>query len=226
MSMLRSEKQHQTVTVNSEMLVASLSHKNFHDVLIRSDLNLPDSQGIVWMGGYTGQIVPERVTGVDTVSALCSRLTEADPIFLLGAAPGVAERAAAVLMEKYPHLRVAGTVSGSPRGSEAQAIIAEIKKLEPRVLFVAFGSPAQELWIATHLSSLPSVRLAMGVGGTFDFLAGIRKRAPKAFQKLGLEWLWRLILEPRRLPRIFNAVIVFPFQVFLSQWRRPRGASR
>lgn len=221
--MLVSERQYHVMTPNSEMLVAAQKHPAFHQVLQRSDLNLPDSQGIVTMGRYVGQFVPERVTGVDTVTALCAVLTEADSVFLLGAAPGVAEKAAEALKAKNPHLRIAGAYAGTPKAHDATAIIERINAVHPHILFVAYGAPKQDLWIAEYLKEMPSVRIAMGIGGTFDFLAGVRKRAPVLFQKMGLEWLWRLVCEPRRFPRIFNAVLVFPFLVILRQ-RTDAGA--
>lgn len=215
--MLASGKQHHVLTPNSEMLVAAHHDDAFKQVLRQGDLNLPDSQGIVTMGRYIGQYVPERVTGVDTVTALCSALTEADSVFLLGAAPGIAEQASLALLAKNPHLQIAGTYAGSPRDEDAQIIIEQINAVHPHILFVAYGAPEQDMWIARHLEQMPSVRIAMGVGGTFDFLAGIRKRAPNIFQALGMEWLWRLVLEPRRFPRIFTAVILFPILVLLHQ---------
>jgi len=215
--MLVSERQHHVMTPNSEMLVAAQKHPAFHQVLQRSDLNLPDSQGIVTMGRYIGQYVPERVTGVDTVTALCAVLTEADSVFLLGAAPGIAEKAAEALKAKNPHLRIAGAYAGTPKAHDANSIIARINDVHPHILFVAYGAPKQDLWIAEYLQEMPSVRIAMGVGGTFDFLAGAKKRAPLLLQTMGLEWFWRLVCEPRRLPRILNAVLVFPFLVILRQ---------
>ncbi len=212
-AMLRSEKQHHVMTPNSEMLVEAHKNSAFQRVLERSDLNLPDSQGIVMMGRYTGQCIPERVTGVDTVESLCAVLTEADSVFLLGAAPGVAEQAAVSLLRTNPHLSIVGTFAGTPRDEDAEGIIEQINATHPHILFVAYGAPAQDLWIAAHLKSLPSVRIAMGVGGTFDFLAGTRKRAPLFLQRLGLEWFYRLVREPKRLPRILNAVLVFPLLV-------------
>lgn len=225
-AMLQSDKQHHVMTPNSEMLVAAQNNGAFKRVLERSDLNLPDSQGIVAMGAYTGQLVPERVTGVDTVTALCASLTEADTVFLLGAAPGVAEQAAVSLLSKNPHLRIVGTFAGSPTDDDAPGIIEQINAVQPRILFVAYGAPQQDLWIAAHLQDLPSVRIAMGVGGTFDFLAGTKKRAPVFLQRLGLEWFYRLIREPRRLPRILNAVLVFPWLVIRSQWVHPDAAAQ
>ena len=224
-TMLVSSKPHHVMTPNSEMLVAAQKDEHFRRVLQRSDLNLPDSQGIVWMAAYTGHVVPERVTGIDTVIAFCATLTEADSIFLLGAAPGVASIAAVALANRNPHLKIAGTFSGSPSENDAAAIVEQINAAHPHILFVAYGAPAQDIWIAKHLKNMPSVRIAMGVGGTFDFLAGTQKRAPKIMQRFGFEWLWRLVREPSRLPRILNAVLVFPWLVIRSPLAKPRPQS-
>lgn len=213
--MLQSEKQHHVMTPNSEMLVEAHRNSKFKEVLNASALNLPDSQGVVWFGG-----LPERVTGVDTVVELCHELREDQPVFLLGAAEGVAPRAASVLLKNNPRLRIAGTFAGSPSDTDVQDIIDRINKVQPHLLLVAYGAPKQDLWIAQHLAKMPSVKVAMGVGGTFDFLAGKRKRAPKIFQRIGLEWLWRLLLEPKRWKRIGTAVIVFPLMVFSSKFQK------
>lgn len=208
--------QRHVMTPNSEMLVEAVRNPAFHVVLQRSDLNLPDSVGLLLAARWTGQRLPERVTGVDTVARLCKSLGPEYPVFLLGARPGVAERAAAALQRANSRLHVAGTFAGSPSGRDAPEILRRIRSASPRLLLVAFGSPAQDLWIARHLADLPSVRVAMGVGGTFDFLGGKAQRAPRFLRTLGLEWLWRLIQEPRRLPRIWRAVVVFPVMVLNS----------
>ena len=159
-------------------------------------------------------VFPERVTGVDLmghIAIVASRLNV--PIFLLGASEGVAEKVAAVLKKHSPKLIVAGTFAGSPHEDDFPALQARIAETRPGVLFVAYGSPAQELWIARHLHELPSVRIAMGVGGAFDFIARIRKRAPHWMRSLGLEWLYRLVQEPSRWRRIWNATVKFPLMV-------------
>ena len=163
---------------------------------------------------------PVRITGTDTLLRLCSsasRICPPERIFLLGAAPGVAEKAAEKLKEKNHLLKEIGTFSGSPRIEDEEEIIAKINAFQPTLLFVAFGAPAQELWIARNLPKLKTVKVAMGVGGAFDFISGKRKRAPKFMQKIGCEWLWRLVLEPKRFRRILNAVIVFPFLIITQQ---------
>jgi len=210
---LLEEGQHHVMTPNSEMLVAAKRDADFHRILNETSLNIPDSVGLLWMAKFTGQKLPKRVTGVDTITRLCAELDERHPVFLLGSGPGVGGRASETLVSCNPDLRIAGTFAGRPDEGSVEEIISIINKAAPHLLLVAYGSPAQDKWIAKHLNRMPSVRVAMGVGGTFDFLAGNAKRAPLIFQALGLEWLWRLILQPSRIGRIFTAVVVFPWMV-------------
>lgn len=206
-------RQHHVMTPNSEMLVAASKDEPFRALLNRTDLNIPDSQGLLYAARWTGQSLPERVTGVDTVQSFCASLSNDTPVFLLGAAPGVAEAAAEALKKKNPGLNVAGTFAGSPKDEDASDILQRITLSGAQVLFVAYGAPRQDMWIDKHLKELPSVKVAMGIGGTFDFLAGVQKRAPSLFRKLGLEWLWRVVREPKRIGRIVTAVVVFPMLV-------------
>ncbi|MBI2636196.1 WecB/TagA/CpsF family glycosyltransferase [Candidatus Peregrinibacteria bacterium] len=210
---LESGGKHHVMTPNSEMLVESRKNPKFREVLQRSALNFPDSQGLLLAARWTRQSLPERVTGVDTVQMLCATLDERHPVFLLGAGHGIAEQASEALQSRNPRLKIVGTFSGNPRREYAREIIAGINVSRPHLLFVAFGSPQQDIWIAEHLPELSSVRVAMGVGGTFDFLAGIQKRAPKFVRRIGMEWLWRFIQEPSRWKRIWMAVIVFPWLI-------------
>lgn len=204
---------HHVITPNNEMLVESTKNSRFKEILQQSALNLPDSQGLLFAARWTGKRLPERVTGVDTVQALCQTLDERHPVFLLGAGESIAEKAAAVLQSQNPRLKIVGTFSGNPRPQYSQDIIRGINAAQPHLLLVAFGAPAQDLWIAGHLSRMPSVRVAMGVGGTFDFVVGVRKRAPVFIQQIGLEWLWRFIQEPSRWKRMWRAVVVFPWMI-------------
>lgn len=213
---LRGTEQRHVMTPNSEMLVEARRNPDFRALLNRADLNIPDSTGLLWAARVTGQRLPERVTGVDTVTDLCARLADEQPVFFLGAEEGVAEKAAAELKRRNPRLRIAGTYAGSPRPEDAAEIIGLINASGARLLLVAYGAPKQDEWIDRHLKDLPSVRVAMGVGGTFDFLAGVQVRAPEVFQRLGLEWGWRLLREPKRLPRILRATVVFPLLVLVS----------
>jgi N-acetylglucosaminyldiphosphoundecaprenol N-acetyl-beta-D-mannosaminyltransferase len=126
-------------------------------------------------------------------------------VYLLGAATGVAEQVAERYNKLHPKLKIVGTAAGSPSVRAEKALCAKIAASKAAVLLVAYGSPAQEKWIARNLPKLPRVRLAIGVGGAFDFHAGRVARAPVLLRRLGLEWLYRLLRQPWRLPRIWNA---------------------
>lgn len=209
-SFLEGATQRHVVTPNAEMLVAASRNPEFCAVLKNADLHLPDSAGVVAMARLLGQEIEERVTGVDTAERLLLSLDSTHPVFLLGAREGVAARAAERLLAKNPRLKIVGAFAGSPSDAEAVAILEKIRAAAPHLLLVAYGAPVQDLWITKYLKSLPSVRVAMGVGGTFDVLAGDIRRAPKILQRFKLEWAWRLLLEPRRIKRIVTAVFVFP----------------
>ena len=208
--LLDSEQQSHVMTPNNEMLVEASKNREFHDLLNRSDLNVPDSTGLLFAARWTHQHLPERVPGVDTVEALLKTITSDHPVYFLGAAEGVAQQAASAMQVKNPHLKVAGCFAGHP---DDPTFIERINATKPHLLLVAFGAPKQDLWVDQYLKNLPTVRVAMGVGGTFDFLAGKIKRAPAFMRSLGLEWLWRLMQESRRIGRIWRAVVVFPLLV-------------
>lgn len=216
--------QHQICTPNPEMLVEASRNEEFLDVLRASSLNIPDGTGLLWAAKRCGSELPERVTGTDLLERIAA-LPDVGSVFFLGAGEGVAERAADALKSRRPTLWVAGTYAGSPREADASDILRRINESGARVLFVAYGAPAQELWIHRYLSALPNVRVAVGVGGAFDFLAGTQKRAPKILRSLGLEWFWRLLLQPSRLPRIFTAVVRFPLLVLRYRSASPLRAA-
>ena len=211
---------YQICTASPEFVMIAQTDRGFMRVLHEADLCVPDGVGLLFAARYLGKRLPERVTGSDGVPLIAQRAArEGWRLFLLGAGPGIADKAAQRLQEQFPGLDIAGTFAGSPAADEADAIITRINASRADVLLVAYGAPKQDLWIAEHLTKLPSVRVAMGVGGTFDFLAGTAKRAPQWMRSLGLEWLWRLLLEPWRAKRIWTAVVVFPFLVLT---RSPR----
>ena len=219
LKMLQGTAQHHVMTPNSEMLVEAQRNPAFKEVLLKSSFNLPDSAGLLWAARRQGQKLPERVSGVDFVEQLCQISTADTPVFLLGGRDGVAAKASEQLARSNEQLRVVGTYEGSSREEGASDSILRVNASGARLLLVAFGAPVQDLWIAKHLSGMPNIRVAVGVGGTFDFLAGKIRRAPKWMRSLGLEWLWRFILQPQRIGRIFTAVIVFPFLVLTSKKR-------
>ncbi len=189
------------VTLNPEMLMRARVDAAFWQALQRTDLNVPDGIGLVWAARRRGVPVPERVPGVELCEALCARAAQRGwRPFFLGAAPGVAEKAAAVLQARYLGLDVAGCYAGSPALDEEDAITARVRDSGADLLFVAYGSPAQELWLARNLARTDA-RLGMGVGGAFDFIAGVTPRAPVWMCRMGLEWLHRLLMQPWRWKR-------------------------
>lgn len=196
----------QIVTVNPEFVMRARSDPAFREVLARADLALPDGIGLVWAGRLLGRRFRERVAGSDLVPLLSEVAAgEGVPVFYLGAAPGVAEEAACRLHQLLPALRVAGAYAGSPDPTFDETQSAVIRDSGAGLLFVAYGAPAQDQWIDRNRERL-EVRVAMGVGGAFDFLAGRTVRAPAWMRRLGLEWLHRLLRQPwrwRRLLRVF-----------------------
>ncbi|GAC1400094.1 MAG: WecB/TagA/CpsF family glycosyltransferase [Ktedonobacteraceae bacterium] len=192
----------QVVTVNTEFVMMAQHNTIFRNVINHAALVVADGIGIVWGTHYVGKPTPERVTGTDTLVELAKQCaSKGYRLYLLGAAPGIAEEAGARLQLLAPDLQIAGTYAGSPSPSEEDAIIERVRAAQADILCVAYGAPAQEVWIARNLARLP-VAVAMGVGGAYDFLSGRQRRAPRRMQQMGLEWLYRLYREPWRLQRM------------------------
>ncbi|MDX2161342.1 MAG: WecB/TagA/CpsF family glycosyltransferase [bacterium] len=201
-------------TVNPEMIMIARRDAIFRWILRRADLTVPDGVGLLWAAKRAGSPLPERVTGSDGVPRIAQEAAAHGwRLFLLGAAPGIAETAAARLTARHPTLKIAGTYAGSPAPEEEAAIVERINASGADLLFVAYGAPEQDKWIARNSPRL-RVKMAMGIGGTLDFIAGAVPRAPGSFRRLGLEWLYRLILQPwrirrmMRLPRFAAAVLL------------------
>lgn len=211
---------HLIVTLNPEMLMRARDDAVFWTLLQHTALNVPDGIGLVWAARRRGVPVPERVPGVELFEALCARAAQRGwRPFLLGAAPGVAERAAAVLEARYPGLQVAGCYAGSPAPEEEDAIVERVRATGADMLFVAYGAPAEELWLGRNLART-GARLGVGVGGAFDFIAGVTRRAPLWVRRVGLEWLHRLLLQPWRWRR--QRVLPLFVWLVLTGQDRPR----
>ncbi len=190
---------HLVVTGNPELVVAASRLPELLETVRGAAVVVADGIGVVWAARRLGTPLPERVPGVELMEALCARAAQRGwSVFLLGGLPGVAAQAAEALLRRWPSLRVAGTHHGY--FSDDAPVVELVARSGAHLLFCGLGSPRQELWLARHLHRL-GVRVAMGVGGSLDVLAGRTPRAPAWVRRLHLEWLYRLSREPRRWRR-------------------------
>ena len=185
------------ITANPEFIMLARRDREVAEIAQQADIVVPDGTGVMVGSRLLGDGLP-RVAGRLLVDRLMPELSQRDArIFLLGAGIGVADRAAYALRRRWPSLLIVGTYAGSADVESAE----RVRAAEPTVILVAYGMPKQERWIAHHLAALPSVRLAIGVGGVLDQLAGVQRVPPAFLHRVGLEWLWRLLNEPSRWRR-------------------------
>ncbi len=205
------------VTPNPEIVMLAKENPALKEALAGADIVLPDGAGIVKGAAILGRPMKEKVPGIDFACGVMARLAErGGSVYLFGAKPGVAEAAAETLRTKFPGLVISGTSDGY--FSDDGPIIETIKDAAPDFLLVCLGAPKQELWMAKMSGKLP-VGLMVGLGGSLDVFAGTVKRAPEAWQKLDLEWLYRLLKEPRRIGRMMK----LPLFVIEAAGERLRG---
>jgi N-acetylglucosaminyldiphosphoundecaprenol N-acetyl-beta-D-mannosaminyltransferase len=217
---LNSSGQHKIFTPNPEIIVKAQTDEYFKKVLNSGDLNLCDGVGLQIFAK-----VKTRIPGIDFMLELCKLAAEQGKgVYLLGSGRDeVVGGAFEELEKKFPNLKISGYNKG-PEISENPAcrfdgpIFEQIKQSGAQILFVAFGMGKQEKWIDENLSKMSGVKIAMGVGGSFDFISGYIKRAPLFMRKLGLEWMYRLIRQPWRIGRIFNATLRFTYLFFKSKF--------
>jgi N-acetylglucosaminyldiphosphoundecaprenol N-acetyl-beta-D-mannosaminyltransferase len=185
------------VTPNPELLVIANGDKEYRGILNGAKLALPDGIGVMMAAKLLGVTLRQRIHGVDLVESLCREVSNRPiTVGFLGAGPSVAEMTSECLIKKYPNLRVGLVADEWSKG---------LKDNKVDILFVAFGSPKQEIWIANNLSILPA-KVVIGVGGAFDFISGRVPRAPMFLRSVGLEWLFRLIIQPWRIKRQLSLI--------------------
>jgi N-acetylglucosaminyldiphosphoundecaprenol N-acetyl-beta-D-mannosaminyltransferase len=234
-------------TPNPEILLETEKNPLLKKIL-QTTFNIPDGVGLLWAAWYLQTIVPqtkhhvlkgllslvtlifrqkkltsvfpERVTGTDLMKRLCTKTFREKPIFLLGASKESNTKLTRILKNEYQSNIVGNDSSEWNDHKNLPQLLEKINHSKAEILFVAFGAPRQEIWLAQNISKLPHLKIAVGVGGAFDFLSNTRRRAPKIFQKLGIEWLFRLFIEPKRWKRILNATVVFPLKV-ISKAKKP-----
>lgn len=208
------------VTPNPEMVLLALKQPAFLELLQGADVSLVDGVGIVWALKRQSAERHERLSGADTLSMLARQSAKlGGTVLLIGGKGENAKRAAEALMRQVPGSNVIGVNPGEVKqtGEDAWkfdgALIDEIHAIKPMVIAAGLSMGKQEAWLSFIQPFVPSARVLIGVGGAFEMLSGAVPRAPKLLRRMGLEWAWRLLLEPSRLPRIFRAVIVFPLVV-------------
>ncbi len=194
---------HHIITLNAEILYHAQSDDQLMEIIHKADLITPDGSGIVWAAKELAGEEIQRVTGIDLMQEVCRQSSANNwHVFLFGGKPGVADEASKKLEETY-NTKVVGMAHGYFRPEDEEAIIERINASGADILFVALGAPKQEFWIDQYRDRL-KVPVVIGVGGSFDVIAGTVKRAPVFFQKLGIEFLWRLIKEPWRFKRMMS----------------------
>lgn len=197
---------HYAVTPNPEFLLAAQHDEPFRQALLGADLVLADGVGVTYAAKILGRPLKGRVPGIEFAQRLAAWMAaHGKRLFLLGAKPGVAELAAANLKAAYPGLIVCGTHDGYFQ--EDGPVVKAIQESAADVVFVCLGAPKQELWMVRN-GPAAGARLMVGLGGSLDVFAGVVERAPEGFQKLGLEWLYRLMKEPRRIGRMARLPLV------------------
>jgi N-acetylglucosaminyldiphosphoundecaprenol N-acetyl-beta-D-mannosaminyltransferase len=220
---LQDGRKHLVVTANPEIMVYAHNHLEYKKILQGADLVVPDGFGLV-LASYLGlsPLAKGRVTGVELAENLIKNSTKGGySIFLVGATKDILEKATLNFSSKYTKINIVGYNSGSIfsvddkfplQNKENDELLEEIKNKKPDIILVAFGHPKQELWLKYYMSELP-VKVGIGIGGALDYFAGKAIVPPKIVRSIGLEWLWRLIMEPKRAKRIFIAVVIFPVLV-------------
>ncbi|MFA6306401.1 MAG: WecB/TagA/CpsF family glycosyltransferase [Patescibacteria group bacterium] len=209
-------RRHFIITPNPEIILAAGEDKEFFDILNKADLSLPDGVGLkitAWLMGVNFQ----RITGADLLKDILA-IAEAQgrrvAVFNWRGGLSSYQDISQALAVYYPKLQ-AIAIDLDRQTDVSEGILAPVREFKPGIIFLTLGAPYQEKFIFHNLAKLPSVKIGLGVGGAFDFLTGKLPRAPFWLRKIGLEWLWRLIKQPARWKRIYNAVIVFPVKFLI-----------
>ncbi len=212
---IQEHRPYHVMTANPEFIMQARRDPAFRETMKRADLVTPDGVGLIYAGRILRRPFRGRVPGVEFSCRLAAlAAARGYRLYLLGAAPGVAEEAGRKLQAEYPGLIIAGVYAGSPAPEEEEEIRARVRAAAPHILLVAYGAPRQDLWLHRNMPHLDPL-VGVGVGGTLDYIAGHIRRAPAWMRRLGLEWLYRLARQPSRWRRMLT-LPVFGFRVFLE----------
>ena len=204
--MLQEDRFHYVVTPNPEFILAAEKDESFRKVINAADLVIPDGIGVIYSAKILGTPLAERVPGIEFSAKMLEKLNEmGGRLFLLGAKPGVAEKAGENICAQYPNIVLCGTQDGYFKDEED--VILKVAAARPDLLFVCLGAPKQEKWMA-RWGKHTGAKMAIGLGGCLDVYAGNVERAPEAWQKAGMEWAYRLKKEPKRITRMAKLPLV------------------
>ncbi len=221
---IRADTPHLIVTSDAAGIIRAQDDPEMRQIMNQADLVTADGAGVVLAARLLNLGIDTRVAGCDMVVEICRVAAEMGrSVYLLGAAPGVADKAAQKLQEQVPGLQIAGIRDGYFTPEQEPEIIAEIRELRPAALFVALGAPRQEKWIVAHMHEL-GVAVCIGVGGSFDVISGLKPRAPLWMQRCGMEWLYRSLKEPRRIARLgaLPRILLLTFRELVKAPRVPK----
>lgn len=214
---------HLLVTVNPEIILEAQKNQQYRQALNSATIATCDGTGLVWAGKFLAGQKLTRVTGVDLTQELLSGKIVGAKIYVLGGEEGVA----AQLQKKYPRSIVGADSGGKLERigeswilKDQDSVIKKINASGANILLIAFGGAKQEIWLHDNLPLMPSIKVGIGVGGTFDYLTGRVKRPPAWIRKAGFEWLYRLIVMPSRIGRIYNATVRFPSLVLREKLKK------
>ena len=214
---LKANKPSSILAINPEKIIKVKQEPLLLKSIKHAQLLIPDGVGVVWAARLLGLGKMKRVPGAELMPAICERAAQKGyKLFLFGGKAEVNTKAVTVLRKQYPSIKIVGHHHGYVSKQEMPSLIEKINTSEAEVLFIALGSPTQELWMEEYFPKLKNIKVCQGVGGTFDVIAGTVRRAPFIFRKLSLEWLYRLISQPRRFFRQV-ALPKFVYQILLCR---------
>lgn len=223
---LHASQQSQIVTLNPEILLEARGNEQFHKLLCASSYRVVDGFGISLLTALRFGRRISRITGMDVVRTLCAVAEQENlRVGCIGGGLGVAKAAAESLAKMFPKIDIQaiGADTFMSVGADGQIakevelhVVRELQDKKIAILLVGLGAPKQEFFMTAIQKEIPSIRVVTGIGGLLDVLAGIMPKPPSFLQRVGLEWLWRLLVQPSRIVRIFNAIIVFPVFGFLN----------
>lgn len=216
----------QLVAINAAKVVAIRKDERLRRIVENCDVISADGQSVVWTARLLGSPVPERVPGIELMYELLGLAQQRGyAVYILGAKEGVLKAAVAEIQRRYPRIVICGYHHGYFTADETIAIVEEMAACKPDILMVAMSSPQKEYWLADHGRAV-GAPIIMGVGGSIDVVAGVTRRAPKWMQRVGLEWLFRLIQEPRRLARRYTVTNLQFLGLLVAEIVRARPGRR